>query len=378
MRIALNAQLLSWSRDYRSGGISRYIHHLLIELARDPRGHEYHVFTPTLPPPEDPARQGALHFHATGAATARPTLRIAWEQAAFPAHLAALRPDLLHATAFASPVAWGGPTVVTIYDLSFLRFPEAFKTGNRVYLSAMSRSSARRARRIVTISEHSKMEIVRLLRVPEFYVDVTYPAVDERYRPLPKEEIEAFRRTHSLPEAFVFSVGTLEPRKNLVGLLEAYARMPSPRPALYVAGAAGWRFSPIFDRVAELGIEDNVHFLGFVPEEELPLWYNAARLFAFPSLYEGFGLPVLEAMACGTPVITSNVASLPEVAGKAAVLVPPQDPGRLAEEMQRILADHSQQAAMRAAGLIQATRFSWAAMADGTVDAYERAVAERY
>ncbi len=376
MRIAVNAQLLSWSRDYRSGGISRYIHHLLIELARDPRGHEFDVFTPTLPPLDDPVCRGSLRFHATGEATARPAMRIAWEQTALPARLARLQPDLLHGTAFASPLAWGGPTAVTIYDLSFLRFPEAFKRGNRVYLAAMSRSTARRARRIITISEHSRLEIVRLLRVPELYVDVTYPGIDAHYKPLAREQIEAFRRTQNLPETFVFSVGTLEPRKNLLGLLEAYARLSAPRPPLFVAGAAGWRFSPIFDRVAELSLEDDVHFLGFVPEDELPLWYNAARLFIFPSLYEGFGLPVLEAMACGTPVITSNVASLPEVAGKAATLVPPQDAARLAEEMRRILDDPAQQTAMRAAGLIQATRFSWSAMADGTVDAYERAVAE--
>src|SRR5207244_4125147 len=154
----------------------------------------------------------------------------------------------------------------------------------------------------------------------------------------------------ALPESFVFALGTLEPRKNLVGLLRAYARLRQPRPPLYVAGGAGWRFSPIFDTVRQLRLAEDVHWLGYVPEDELPLWYNAARLFAFPSLYEGFGLPVLEAMACGTPVITSTAASLPEVGGKAAILVPPGDMGRIAQEMQRVLDDPELRMDMAATG----------------------------
>jgi glycosyltransferase involved in cell wall biosynthesis len=213
--------------------------------------------------------------------------------------------------------------------------------------------------------------------VPEEYVDVTYPAVDDRYRRLPDAEVEAFRVARKLPEAFVFAVGTLEPRKNLAGLLQAYARLRKPRPPLYLAGGAGWRFSPIFDTVRQLDLADSVHFLGFVPEDELPLWYNAARLFAYPSLYEGFGLPVLEAMACGTPVITSTAASLPEVGGKAAVLVPPQDTDRMAQEMERVLDDPQLRMEMRAAGRIQATRFSWRALTDQTVASYRQAARVR-
>jgi glycosyltransferase involved in cell wall biosynthesis len=201
-------------------------------------------------------------------------------------------------------------------------------------------------------------------------VQVTYPAADERYRPLPAQAIDAFRARRGLPDPFLFAVGTLEPRKNLVGLLDAYARLARPRPPLYVGGGAGWRFSPIFATVQRLGLADDVTFLGFVPEEELPLWYNAARLFAFPSLYEGFGLPVLEAMACGTPVITSTASSLPEVAGQAAILVPPDDSVKLAQEMQRVLDDPRLRKELRAAGRIQASRFSWRALADGTVAAY--------
>jgi glycosyltransferase involved in cell wall biosynthesis len=369
MRIALNAQLLSMAENYRSGGISRVIYHLLAELGRDPRGHSFDVFAPTVPAGFS-EQAGGLRFHPTGERTLRPAVRIAWEQAILPRRLAALKPELVHGLAYALPVAWSGPGVVTVYDLSFLRFPEAFKTANRIYLTASTRATVRRAKRVLTISEHARRDIVRLLRVPEQRVDVTYPAAEARFRPVAAAEVEAFRQARGLPEAFVFSVGTLEPRKNLVGLLQAYERLRPPRPPLYVAGGTGWRFSPIFDTVQLLQLADDVHFLGFVPEDELPLWYNAARLFAFPSLYEGFGLPVLEAMACGTPVITSTAASLPEVAGKAALMVPPRDTDLLAREMERVLDDRQLRTEMRAAGRIQASRFSWRAMTDQTVASY--------
>ncbi len=369
MHVALNALLLARGQNYRSGGISRVIFHLLSEFGRDTRGHTFDAFVP-----ERPA-DGRLRYITAGPGVERPVARIAWEQAILPRQLAALKPDLLHGMAYALPAGWRGPTVVSVYDLSFMRFPRAFNVTNRVYLTAATRASTKRARAVFTISEHTRRDIVRLLNVPEQRVVVTYPAADERFRVLPADEIEVFRRARGLPEVFIFGFGTLEPRKNVVGLVEAYARLPRPRPPLVIGGGSGWRFSPIFDTVQRLGLHDQVTFLGFVAEDELPLWYNAARLFVFPSLYEGFGLPVLEAMACGTPVITSNAASLPEVGGKAVVLVAPQDTEQLAREMQRVLDDEQLRLEMRAAGRIQSTRFSWRAMADQTAASYKQAVA---
>ncbi|GAC1321768.1 MAG: hypothetical protein NVSMB2_18740 [Chloroflexota bacterium] len=263
--------------------------------------------------------------------------------------------------------------MVTIYDLSFVLYPKAFNLVNRIYLTASTRAAARRARRIITISESTRRDIVRLLGVPADRIDVAYPAIEDHYRILRDADVAAFRVAHDLPEAFIFAVGTLEPRKNTVGLLHAYARLRTPRPPLMIAGGAGWRFSPIFDTVRRLDLVDSVTFLGFVPEDELPLWYNAARLFTFPSLYEGFGLPVLEAMACGVPVVTSRAASLPEVAGLAARVVDPTDTDGLAREMQLVLDDPQTRVELRAAGRIQAGRFSWRAMTDQTVSTYTRA-----
>src|SRR5947208_7488580 len=197
MHIALNAQLLSFAETYRSGGISRVIYHLLAELGRDGRGHTFDVFVPTAPSTNG---WGQLSFHPSGSHTAKPAVRIAWEQTILPRELAALKPDLLHGLAYALPVAWAGPGVVTIYDLSFLRFPKAFNLTNRIYLTATTRATARRARRIITISEHARRDIVRLLSVPEQRVDVTYPAAEERYRPLPANEVQALRMASGLSE----------------------------------------------------------------------------------------------------------------------------------------------------------------------------------
>lgn len=374
MRVALNALLFSRSRSYRGAGISRVLHHLLAELGRDPRGNQYDVFVPEEPQAGDDVLGPGLRFHAVGAGSELPRRRILWEQAVLPRTLAALKPDLFHGGAFALPIAWRRPSVVTIYDLSFLRFPRAFKPGNRLYLTAATRLAAHQARRAITISEHSRRDIATLLGMPLDRVDVAYPAANARYRPLPAQEVEAFRRANDLPERFIFYLGTLEPRKNLHGLLEAYARLGDGRPPLYVAGAAGWQYSPIFETVRRLGLARSVQFLGFVEEHALPLWYNAAWLFAFPSLYEGFGLPVLEAMACGTPVMTSNVASIPEVAGPAAALVDPRDPAAMAEALARGVDDRVWRDAAMAAGLQQARAFTWRAMADETVRSYQRAM----
>jgi len=372
VHVALNALLLSRAQSYRSGGISRVIYHLLAEYARDARGHNFEVFVPEVP--DAPLIGPRLRYMSAGAATARPSLRIAWEQARMPGALKDTRPDLLHGLAYALPVGWSGPSVVSVYDLSFLHFPHAFNAANRIYLTASTRAAARRARRVLTISESTRRDIVRLLKVPQERVEVTYPAAEERFRVLAEDEVEAFRRAHDLPEAFIFAVGTLEPRKNMVGLLHAYARLGRPRPPLYIGGGSGWRVSPIFDTVRQLDLVDQVTFVGFVPEDELPLWYNAARLFVFPSLYEGFGLPVLEAMACGTPVISSNAASLPEVGGSAVALVEPRDTEQLAREMRRVFDDGQVRKEMRAAGRIQASRFTWRALADGTAASYARAM----
>jgi glycosyltransferase involved in cell wall biosynthesis len=186
--------------------------------------------------------------------------------------------------------------------------------------------------------------------------------------------VTEFRRQRDLPDRFILFVGTLEPRKNVTCLIDAYARLPRSRPPLMLLGGKGWLYDEIFALVEKLDLQDEVNFVGYVPVEELPLWYNAAILFVYPSLYEGFGLPPLEAMACGTPVVVSDASSLPEVVGQAGLLANPTRSEALAEAMAQVLENPDLQVEMGAAGLARAQGFSWRRTATHTVASYRRAL----
>jgi glycosyltransferase involved in cell wall biosynthesis len=285
---------------------------------------------------------------------------------------------LVHEPAFVGPLLAPCPMVVTIHDLSFIRFPELFHPANRFYLKVLTRLSAHRARRLIAVSAHTAAETTRLLGVPPERIDVIHHGVDPAFRPLAAGEVAAFRQRQELPERFVFFVGTLEPRKNLVRLVEAFARIHknNDRVGLVLAGGKGWLYDELFATVEALGLGKEVFFPGYVMNDELPLWYNAAAALAYPSVYEGFGMPVLEAQACGTPVLTSNISSLPEAAGDAALMVNPYDVEALAAGLHWLLTDEPLRHELRSAGLSHARRFTWSHTAQETMRVYRRALAE--
>lgn len=372
MHIGLNAHLLTLDPSYRGAGINVYIYHLLKHLGQIDSRHRYSVFLG-----ERRFIDEGLKLIYTRWPTHRPLARILWEQLLQPLALRQAGVDLLHAMAFAGPLATPCPFVVTIYDLSFLHYPEAFRPWNRWYLKIFTALSARRARRVVAISESTKRDVVKMLGVPSNRVDVAYCGVNESFHPLPAAEVANFRRERALPDRFLLYLGTLEPRKNVPFLIRAYGRWRSAEagiPRLVIAGAKGWHYDQIFAEVDSLGLTGDVIFPGYIAHEELPWWYNAADLFVYPSRFEGFGLPVLEAMACGTPIITTHIASLPEVAGDAALLVSPDDETELAAAMRRVLSDETLRQEMVIKGMAHAARFSWEATARQTVDTYERAL----
>jgi glycosyltransferase involved in cell wall biosynthesis len=308
--------------------------------------------------------------------TERPAVRIAWEQLVQPWALRRAGVDVAHGPVFAGPLAADCPFVVTVHDLSFLRHPHLFRPANRLYLSTMARVSARRARRVIAVSAHAARETVQLLGVRREKIDVIYHGVDPTFRPLKEEQVADFRARKGLPARFVLFVGTLEPRKNVLSLVEAFARLAEPDVALVLAGGRGWYYEEIFERIEQLGLHERVVLPGYVPYEELALWYNAAAVFAYPSLYEGFGMPVTEAQACGTPVLTSNVTSLPEAAGDGALQVDPHDVEEIAQGLRRLLVDAALRDDLRRRGLAHAARFVWQRTADETLDVYRRALDE--
>jgi len=373
MHVALNAHLLSLSQSYRGAGISWYIFNLLQNLPIVTPDNHYtaylhdRAFHPTAP---------NLELNFSSWPTYRPPVRIAWEQFALPLALQRNPPDLLHAMAFVAPIAMRQPFVVTVYDLSFLRYPDSFRPFNRWYLSTFTAYSVKRARAVIAISESTRQDVIHLLGKPAPQVHTIYCGTDEQFRPWPPAEIATFRAQHGLPDTFVLYLGTLEPRKNLDGLIRAYAawRAQEPTaPMLIIAGGKGWYYQEIFALVESLNLTPYIKFAGYVPQAELPLWYNAATVFVYPSHFEGFGLPVLEAMACGTPVITSNISSLPEVAGEAARLVNPTDTAALTIALKELLGQADLRADMRARGLAQAAKFRWAKTAHETAAVYQLA-----
>jgi glycosyltransferase involved in cell wall biosynthesis len=238
----------------------------------------------------------------------------------------------------------------------------------------MARSAARRADRIIAISESTRQDVIRFFRAAPERVRAIHLGVDSRFTPRrDRAELAAFRAARGLPDEFILYLGTIEPRKNLVRLIDAYAelrRRGAAHVPLVLAGGPGWHDEPIFERAAQAGLGDALRFAGFVPDEELPLWYNAAALFVYPSEYEGFGLPPLEALACGTPVVASNRSSLPEVMGEAAVLVDPSRSSAIADGIQQVLEDDALRARLASAGPEQARLFTWDSMANKTLSVY--------
>jgi glycosyltransferase involved in cell wall biosynthesis len=304
-------------------------------------------------------------------------VRIFWEQCIQPWALGRAGVDLLHGLALVGPLLITRPFVLTIHDLSFLHYPQSFRGAKRLYLKLFTRLSVQRAQRVIAASESTRSDLMQQYGIPADRVDRVYYGLDQQFHPLPPGEVAAFRVQNGLPDRFMLFVGTLEPRKNVARLVEAYARLPQDRPPLYIVGGKGWLCDDIFARVEALHLGDEFRFAGYVPGQELPWWYNAAELFVYPSLYEGFGLPPLEAMACGTPVVTSGVSSLPEVVGPAGVTVDPTDIDALAGAISQILADGELRQRMRTDGLAQAGKFSWQEAARQTVSSYRRALQDR-
>ncbi|MGB3904523.1 MAG: glycosyltransferase family 1 protein [Anaerolineae bacterium] len=288
--------------------------------------------------------------------------------------------DVLHSS---DVLLWRQPgalNVITIYDLTALLFPEYHTARNRELQERKLRFAQQEADVVIAISEATKRDVVTHLGIPAERVHVVYGGVDAAMRPVADSEVlaRALAPMGLDPGGYILNVGTIEPRKNLVRLVEAYSRvrkmMPAPVPKLVLAGAKGWHFEEVFERVDALGLQDQVLFTGRVGRHLLPLVYNGAVLFVYASLYEGFGLPVLEAMACGVPVVASNISSLPEIVGEAGVLVDPTDTDELASSMADLLGDRERRLELRAAGLARAGWFSWERAAQETLGVYEGAL----
>ncbi len=328
----------------------------------------HHTFTLYFNQPPEPALFPAL-----------PNVRLRvipfprlWTHIRLAAEVRMRPPDVLFVPAHVLPLT-PGRAVATVHDLGYRYFPRAHPWASRVYLEWGTRHNARAGRLVIADSNATREDLVRFYRVPADKIRVAYPGVRPGLGPV--RDAAAVRDTlcrYGIEPPYVLYVGTLQPRKNLTRLIEAFAQVPPPH-QLVLAGRKGWMYDAILRRAEELGIGDRVRFTGYVPDEDLPALLSGAALFAFPSLYEGFGLPVLEAMACGAPVVCSNTSSLPEVAGEAAVLVPPTDTEALAAAMNRVLADDALRAELIRRGQERVKLFTWRRCAEEILKALEEA-----
>ena len=363
MRIGIDAHHL----DGKPQGSRTYLLHLIRALQElTPNEDELHVFSFH---PEKARKLlddgGRARHHRVFPESAKIRLPLVVPALELAHHL-----DVFHSQYIAPPVSFV-PEVITIHDVLFETHPELFEGAFSERSVRLIRRSARRARIVLTVSEFSRQAILEAYGLPEDRVVVTPNAVDpERFRPL-EEMPRTLRKRYRLDGPFLLSVGRLEPRKNLTRLLRAFAQRDHDA-SLVLAGAADFRSESILDRVRELGA-NRVRWLGPVPDEDLPRLYNLAEALVYPSLVEGFGMPVLEAMACGTPVLTTRRGALEELAGDAALFVEPEDEASIARGIDRILTDTALRNRLRAAGLARARTFRWEETARRTLDAYHRA-----
>lgn len=294
-----------------------------------------------------------------------------WTRIVIPAYYAFAKnkPDVILSPTHYIPSFIKAKRVSIIFDLSFLRFPEMFKKGDLYKLTNWTKYSAKQSSHIITISQSSKKDILKFYEVPESKITVSYPGYNnEVFKPVKDiKVIDSLKEKYKISGDYIIYIGTIQPRKNLIKLIRALKQIDNCK--LVIAGKIkglgkqGWMNEEILAEPGRLGIEDKVIFTDFVPTEELPILISGAKAFVLPSLWEGFGIPVVEAMACGTPVIVSNVSSLPEVAGDAGILVDPKSETQIEQAIRLLISDKKIHDKLSKKSLVQAGKFSWEEMA---------------
>ena len=374
MKIGIDASLVVGEK----AGVGWCTANLIEALARVDHHNQYslypffyHIFDPRFKELAAPAKNFSVRFKALPEAW----IRHLWFASGIPRHRLLGKVDVLHSTTFCCPPVHSGKLVVTIYDVSFVNYPECHTEANRLHCLNGTLESSIEADRIIAISQNTKKDLVEYFNVGDDRIAVIPLAAREEFHPRPMEEVKAFvAKRWGLDQPYLLSVGTVEPRKNLKHLIRVYRCLPEElrnQHPLVIAGGKGWLSSDLYQWILEMGAQSSIRFLGYLPASDLPWLYCGATCLAYPSLYEGFGLPALEAMASGIPVITSNTSSLPEVVGDAALLVDPQSEQELLSAITKVVSDPTLRQTMSDKGLDQAKKFSWEQIARDTLRVYE-------
>jgi glycosyltransferase involved in cell wall biosynthesis len=366
----------------QGAGIGRYTRELMRALLALPSDNSYSFFYASrnrvdksnFQPPTSNLRRLPIHDK---------WLMRVWQrlQIPIPVELIVGKVDLFHSPDFTLPPTLPGvPTLLTVHDLSFVRDPESAWPSLRDFLNKAVPRSVKRATHVLADSVATKDDLIELFGTPAEKITVLHSGVAARFVPIRDQaEIDRVCAKYQLPRPFILSVGTLQPRKNYGRLIEAFAQLVAGRNAwhLVIIGGKGWMYDTIFEQVKRSGLEGRVHFPGFVDEADLPALYSAADLFAYVSLYEGFGLPLLEAMACGTPVIGSNTSSLPEVIGEVGLQVDPRNVNDITNALQRMLVQAELRTRSIELGMERAKLFTWEKAARELLAIYDRVALPR-
>jgi glycosyltransferase involved in cell wall biosynthesis len=303
-----------------------------------------------------------------------------WEQIALPRLVRRAGVELLHSLHYTRPLVLPCASVVTFHDLTFFLLPDLHTRAKRVFFPMAMRFSALTADALLSVSESTRQDAIRLLHIPAEKIFTTPLGVNEEFHIISDQAIlESCRLRYKLPEKFILFVGLLEPRKNLPLLLKAYAQLLKieDAPRLVIVGRPGWGYKEILQQIDVLNLKDKVHFTGYVPAQDMPIVYNLAQVFVYPSIYEGFGLPPMEAMACGTPVITTDVSALRDHVGEAGILIPSQDEEALVQAMRKILLDPDLRKLLSLRGRQQVANFTWKRTALETLKVYQYVASKR-
>lgn len=347
-------------------GSGQYALELIKQFAKS-REHDFKIYLKDKPQSDLPKETSNFKYKVFGP-------KKLWTQFALPIKLIfAEKPDVFFSTAHYGPRFSKVPYVVTIHDLSYLHYPELFKKEDLMQLTNWSKYSIENSAHIITPSKTTKDDIVKNYNVPASKITVTHEGYDKnRFKPQPKSAVDSIKKKYKISGDYIIFVGTLQPRKNIERLLEAHAKLIGNY-QLVIVGKRGWLFEPIFAKVDKLSLKDKVIFTDFVPDEELPALISGAKVYALPSLWEGFGIPVIEAQACSVPVVCSNTSSLPEIVGGSGVLVDPQSTESIAEGINKVLTDDKLRSSLVNKGYDNIKRYSWQKCANETLKVLESA-----
>jgi glycosyltransferase involved in cell wall biosynthesis len=353
-------------------GIGRYTRGLIRALAQIDGDNRYILFSAGRGPETE---RWPPNFTVRALPISERQMALAWQRLRVPLPVEWVTGpvDILHSPDFVLPPVRRAATVLTVHDLSFMRHPECSSPALLQYLLRSVPRSIGRADILLADSESTRIDLIDLMRIPNKRIHVLYPAVEPHFAPVEQAADTQSLQRYGIRQPYILALGTLQPRKNFARLIRAFAalvreyRIPHQ---LVIGGAPGWLYDEIEQALDEVALGDAVRLVGYVDEAHLPSLYRGADVFAFPSLYEGFGIPILEAMACGTPVVTSSVSSMPEVAGDAALLVSPEDTDALAQALWRLIDEQDLRNDLRTRGFEQARRFSWRSSAKRLLEIY--------